>query len=45
MVESDHNNITPQKQGAYLQRSEEVLATILHGGRFIPNEELTRPKP
>jgi cephalosporin-C deacetylase len=45
MVESDHNNLTPQKQGAYLQRSEEVLATILHGGRFIPNEELSRPKP
>ena len=45
MVESDHNNFTPQKQGAYQQRSEEVLATILHGGRFKPNEELTRPRP
>ena len=45
LVESDHNNLTPDKQGAYLQRSEEVLATILHGGQFIPNEELSRPKP
>src|SRR5262249_26021696 len=25
MVESDHNNITPQKQGAYNSRSKEVL--------------------
>lgn len=39
MIESDHNNRTPQKQNAFLQRSEEVLATIVHGGRFIPNEE------
>jgi cephalosporin-C deacetylase len=45
MAESDHNNLTPHKQGAYLQRSEEVLATILHGGKFKPNEEGSRPKP
>lgn len=38
MIESDHNNRTPDKQGAFLQRSEEVLATVVHGGRFIPNE-------
>lgn len=37
MVESDHNNITPQKQGAYHSRSEEVLNLILHGGEFKPN--------
>jgi cephalosporin-C deacetylase len=43
MIESDHNNITPEKQDAWLQRSEEVLATIVHGGRFIPNPALTRP--
>jgi cephalosporin-C deacetylase len=42
MIESEHNNITPQKQDAWLQRSEEVLATIVHGGRFVPNEALTR---
>jgi len=43
MVESDHNNITPDKQGAYDERSKKVLRTILEGGRFKPNEELTRP--
>ena len=45
MIESEHNNITPDKQDAWLHRSEEVLATIVHGGRFIPNEALTRPVP
>ncbi|MGH8297686.1 MAG: acetylxylan esterase [Steroidobacteraceae bacterium] len=43
MIESDHNNITPDKQDAWLERSEEVLATLVHGSRFIPNEALTRP--
>jgi cephalosporin-C deacetylase-like acetyl esterase/lysophospholipase L1-like esterase len=43
LVESDHNNLTPQKQGAYLQRSEEVLATLLVGRRFVPDTSLTRP--
>ena len=42
MIESEHNNLTPDKQDAWLKRSEEVLATIVHGGRFIPNEALTR---
>ncbi|MDE2184740.1 MAG: acetylxylan esterase [Alphaproteobacteria bacterium] len=42
MIESDHNNITPDKQGAYLQRSEEVLANLLQGRKFVPNESLTR---
>jgi len=37
MTESDHNNYTPDKQGAFLQRSEEIFATILHGGKFVPN--------
>jgi cephalosporin-C deacetylase len=41
MIESDHNNVTPDEQGAWLERSEEVLATIVHGGRFMPNEALT----
>jgi cephalosporin-C deacetylase len=45
MIESDHNNITPDKQGAWLERSEEILATLVHGGRFLPNEALTRPRP
>jgi cephalosporin-C deacetylase len=43
MIESQHNNLTPDKQDAWLKRSEEVLATLVHGGRFIPNERLTRP--
>jgi cephalosporin-C deacetylase-like acetyl esterase len=42
MVESDHNNITPDKQGAYLSRAEEVLKTILSGGTFEPGEEPRR---
>jgi cephalosporin-C deacetylase-like acetyl esterase len=45
MMESDHNNITPDKQDAWLERSEEILATIVHGGRFLPNEALTRAQP
>jgi cephalosporin-C deacetylase-like acetyl esterase len=43
MMESEHNNFTPQKQDAWLKRSEEILATIVHGGEFVPNEALTRP--
>ncbi|MGB6489330.1 MAG: acetylxylan esterase [Steroidobacteraceae bacterium] len=45
MIESEHNNFTPDKQDAWLKRSEEVLATIVHGGRFIPYQGLTRPLP
>ncbi len=37
MVDSDHNNITPEKQGAWDSRSKEVLSLILHGGEFKPN--------
>ena len=37
MVESDHNNITPEKQGAWDSRSKEVLSLILNGGEFKPN--------
>jgi cephalosporin-C deacetylase len=36
MVESDHNNITPQKQGVYNSRSKEVLSLVLNGGEFKP---------
>jgi cephalosporin-C deacetylase len=42
MIESDHNNITPDKQGAFNDRWKEVLATIVRGGEFRPNQELTR---
>jgi cephalosporin-C deacetylase len=44
MIESDHNNITPQKQGAYDSRSKEVLGIILGGGDFKPNSEFTGKK-
>jgi cephalosporin-C deacetylase-like acetyl esterase len=42
MVESDHNNKTPEKQGAYNARSKEVLGIILNGGEFKPNVDLAR---
>jgi cephalosporin-C deacetylase-like acetyl esterase len=41
MVESDHNNITPDKQDAFHTRSEEVLRAILAGATFHP----TQPSP
>ena len=44
MIESEHNNYTPDKQDAWLKRSEEVLATLVHGGEFVPNPQLTRPQ-
>jgi cephalosporin-C deacetylase-like acetyl esterase len=37
MVDSDHNNVTPEKQGAWDSRSKEVLGLILNGGEFKPN--------
>jgi cephalosporin-C deacetylase-like acetyl esterase len=36
MVDSDHNNITPEKQGVYDARSKEVLRTLLDGGSPWP---------
>lgn len=42
MPESDHNNYTPDKQGAFLQRQEEVFATLLHGGRLVPDQTIAR---
>ena len=36
MVESDHYDRTPDKQGAYQSRSRALLDTLLHGGRFAP---------
>jgi cephalosporin-C deacetylase-like acetyl esterase len=38
MIESAHNNITPEKQGAYNARSEEVLNLLLSGGEFTPRQ-------
>jgi cephalosporin-C deacetylase-like acetyl esterase len=34
MIESDHNNRTPEKQGAWNVRSKEVLHTVLTGGEL-----------
>lgn len=42
MVESEHNNYTPDKQGAFISRSEEVFATLLHGGKFVPNPTVSK---
>lgn len=39
IIESDHNNRTPQKQGEYVARSKEVLGIILNGGEFKPREK------
>jgi cephalosporin-C deacetylase-like acetyl esterase len=38
MVESDHNNRTPEKQGAWVARSKEVMDLILHGGEYKPDQ-------
>ena len=42
MVESNHNNFTPDKQAGWLQRSEEVFATLLHGGKFVPDQSVSK---
>jgi cephalosporin-C deacetylase len=42
MIDSEHNNLTPDKIGPFISRSEEVLKTILQGGKFVPNEEPIR---
>jgi len=34
MIDSAHNNKTPDKQGNYLARSKQALNTLLHGGRL-----------
>lgn len=36
MVESNHNNLTPEKQGAWVARSKEVLGILLSGQPFVP---------
>ncbi len=44
MIDSAHNNITPDQQDAWLSRSEELLAQLAHGDPFVPNQALTRPQ-
>jgi len=38
MIESEHNNLTPQKEKNWDARSKEVLALLLSGAAFEPNE-------
>jgi cephalosporin-C deacetylase len=38
MIESEHNNFTPQKEQNWDARSKEVLAILLNGGEFKPND-------
>ena len=38
MIESEHNNLTPQKEQDWDARSKEVLGILLHGGEFKPRE-------
>ena len=41
MIEANHVHITPDKVGAFAQRSKEVLAQLLTGDGYKPNEGLT----
>jgi len=38
MIESEHNNLTPQKEQNWDARSKELLGILLNGGTFKPNE-------
>jgi cephalosporin-C deacetylase-like acetyl esterase len=38
MIESEHNNLTPQKEQNWDVRSKEVLGILLSGAEFKPNE-------
>lgn len=38
MIESEHNNLTPQKEQNWDARSKEVLAILLNGEEFKPRE-------
>lgn len=44
MTESEHNNYTPDKQTAWLQRSEQIFADLVRGGSFIPDETIAKAK-
>ena len=36
MIESEHDNLTPQKGRACPARTSEILDTLVHGGAFAP---------
>ncbi len=38
MIESEHNNLTPQKEQNWDTRSKELLEILRNGGAFKPNE-------
>jgi cephalosporin-C deacetylase-like acetyl esterase len=38
MIDSEHNNLTPQKEQDWDARSRELLGILLKGGKFTPNE-------
>lgn len=38
MIESEHNNLTPEKEQNWDARSKELLGILLNGGPFRPNE-------
>jgi cephalosporin-C deacetylase-like acetyl esterase/tetratricopeptide (TPR) repeat protein len=38
MIDLDHTNRTPDKQGAFRSRAAEVFDILLHGGQFKPNQ-------
>ena len=40
MIESDHNNRTPEKQGDWEARWRAVLTTLVGGGTFVPTQRL-----
>ena len=42
MAGSDHNNITPQQEGAYFKRLREVLDSLRKTGRFTPDRDWAR---
>ena len=38
MIESEHNNLTPQKEQNWDARSKELLAILLNGGESKPKD-------
>jgi hypothetical protein len=38
MIESEHNNLTPQKEQNWDARSKELLGILVNGGAFKPIE-------
>jgi cephalosporin-C deacetylase-like acetyl esterase len=37
MIESEHDNLTPDKARACTMRTNEILDEMVHGGQFTPN--------